>query len=77
MREEKCGKKNAGRKTLAQYEMMLSMMQPDVWYCSSDFSQLLHVKERRIQTLLKELCENGCIEDNGLIKGKRYKKARN
>lgn len=76
-RKENCGKKSAGRKTLAQYEMMLSMMQPDVWYRSSDFSQLLHVKERRIQTLLKELCENGCIEDNGLIKGKRYKKARN
>ena len=75
MREENCGKKTAGRKTLQQYEMIIAMMQPDVWYRSSDFSQLLQVKERRIQTLLKELCENGYIEDNGLIKGKRYKKA--
>ena len=74
VREEKCGKKSAGRKTLQQYELMLSNMQPEIWYQSSDFTDLLNVKERRIQILLKELCEKGYITDNGLIKGKRYKK---
>ena len=34
---------------------------------SSDFTDLLNVKERRIQILWKELCEKGYITDNGLI----------
>lgn len=51
VREKKCGKKSAGRKTLQQYELMLSNMQPEIWYQSSDFTDLLNVKERRIQIL--------------------------
>lgn len=71
-------KKSARRKvrenTLLQYETILSMMEPNIWYQSTDFMETLHVKERRVQTLLKELIEKGDLIDNGVIKGKRYKK---
>lgn len=33
------------------------------------------VQEKRVQTLLKELVENEKLIDNGVTKGKRYKKA--
>lgn len=77
-REEKCEKKNASKKvrekTLQQYEVILATMEPDVWYQTSDFIDVLNLKERRIQVLLKELVQRGKLVDNGLIKGKRYKK---
>lgn len=50
-------------------------MEADVWYQTSDFVNVLNLKERRIQVLLKELVQRGNLVDNGLIKGKRYKKA--
>ena len=45
------------------------------WYKVKDFIDILSVKERRVQTLLKELVENEKLIDNGVTKGKRYKKA--
>ena len=45
------------------------------WYKVKDFIDILGVKERCVQTLLKELVENGKLIDNGVTKGKRYKKA--
>lgn len=60
--------------TLLQYETILSMMNLNIWYRRTEFMEALHVKERRVQTLLKELIEKGDLIDNGVIKGKRYKK---
>lgn len=78
VREEKCEKKSARRKvqekTLLQYETILSVMESEKWYKTSDFEDILGVKERRIQMLLKDLIQNGDIIENGKIKGKRYKK---
>ena len=45
------------------------------WYKVKDFIDILGVKERLVQTLLKELVENEKLIDNGVTKGKRYKKA--
>lgn len=45
------------------------------WYKVKDFIDILGVKERRVQALLKELVENEKLIDNGVTKGKRYKKA--
>ena len=45
------------------------------WYKVKDFIDILGVKERHVQTLLKELVENEKLIDNGVTKGKRYKKA--
>ena len=45
------------------------------WYKVKDFIDILGVKERRVQSLLKELVENEKLIDNGVTKGKRYKKA--
>lgn len=45
------------------------------WYKVKDFIDILGVKERRVQILLKELVENEKLIDNGVTKGKRYKKA--
>ncbi len=60
--------------TLKQYETILSMMSPEKWYQATDFMDILQVKERRIQVLLKELLQNEKIVDNGKIKGRKYKK---
>ena len=74
VREKKCEKKSSG-KTFKQYEQSLSYMEYGQWYKVKDFIDILGVKERRVQTLLKELVENEKLIDNGVTKGKRYKKA--
>lgn len=78
VREENCGKKTASKKvrvkTQVQYDEILSAMESNVWYQTTDFLTILNLKERRIQTLLKELVQKGDLVDNGKIKGKRYKK---
>lgn len=71
---KKCEKKSSG-KTFKQYEQILSYMEYGQWYKVKDFIDILGVKERRVQTLLKELVENEKLIDNGVTKGKRYKKA--
>lgn len=60
--------------TLDQYEMILSFMEEDVWYQAIDFINLLKLKKRRIQVLMKDLLNEGKIIDNGYTKGKKYKK---
>lgn len=71
---KKTARKKARENTLKQYEMILSMMSPKEWYQATDFMDVLQIKERRIQVLLKELLQNGKIIDNGKIKGRKYKK---
>lgn len=72
--QKKREKKSSG-KTFKQYEQILSYMEYGQWYKVKDFIDILGVKERRVQTLLKELVENEKLIDNGVTKGKRYKKA--
>ena len=62
------------KNTLDQYEMILSFMEEDVWYQAIDFINLLKLKKRRIQVLMKDLLNEGKIIDNGYTKGKKYKK---
>lgn len=45
-------------------------MKPKEWYKTSDFENILNVKERRIKILLCKLVEAGKIIDDGKIKGK-------
>ena len=42
---------------------------------AADFINILDVKERRIKNILRELVDDGKLIDNGVTKGKRYKKA--
>lgn len=70
----KSTRRKVREKTLSQHEIILSAMKYDKWYKTSDFEEILGVKQRRIQVLLKELVQNGDLIDNGKIKGKRYKK---
>ena len=49
-------------------------MEKDVWYQAIDFINLLKLKKRRIQVLMKDLLNEGKIIDNGYTKGKKYKK---
>ena len=73
VREKKCEKKITP-KTLKQYQLILSYMEEDTWYKATDFIEVLNIKERRVQILLKALVEDGKLIDNGVTKGKRYKK---
>ena len=70
--EKKCQKKIT-RKTQEHYELILSAMQPEIWYKVSDFADILSVGERRIKLLLSELVELGRLESIGSTKGKRYR----
>mgnify|MGYP007121862464 FL=1 len=45
-----------------------------MFHKAGDFMNVLDVKERRIKVLLNELVENGLLVDEGLTKGKKYKK---
>ena len=49
-------------------------MQHGVWYKTSDFEEVVAVKESRIKELLKNLTEQGKIEAIGSTKGKMYRK---
>ena len=72
---EKSARKKVTQKTLIQYEKILSYMQLNRWYKAADFINILDVKERRIKNILRELVDDGKLIDNGVTKGKRYKKA--
>lgn len=72
---EKSARKKVTQKTLIQYEKILSYMQLNRWYKVADFINILDVKERRIKNILRELVDDGKLIDNGVTKGKRYKKA--
>lgn len=49
-------------------------MEPDIWYRSNEFTDILGVKESRTKELLRELVSAGLLEDDGATKGKKYKK---
>ena len=56
------------------YDKILSFMESNKWYKTSNFVDILDVKERRIKILLNELVEKGLLVEDGLTKGKKYKK---
>ena len=62
-------------KTQSQYNMILSFMKDEVWYKASDLVDVLGVKETRTKELLRNLVEDGLLVDDGVTKGRRYKKS--
>ena len=71
---EKSDRKKVTEKTQAHYDMILSFMEEDVWYKASELVDVLGVRETRTKALLRALVEDGLLEDNGTIKGRKYKK---
>lgn len=61
-------------KTEMQYEIILSAMEPGVWYQASEFMEILELKESRTRELFRELVAMNSLEDNGATKGKKYRK---
>lgn len=62
------------KKTLLQYEMILSFMEQGEWYQANEFSDILGVKESRTKILLRELVAARFLEEDGATKGKKYRK---
>lgn len=56
------------------YDKILSFMESNKWYKTSNFVDILDVKERRIKILLNELVEKGLLVEDGLTKGKNIRK---
>lgn len=54
--------------------MILSYMEEDVWYKASELVDVLSVRETRTKALLRALVEDGVLVDNGVTKGRKYKK---
>lgn len=71
---KKSDEKKVTKKTIENQILILNAMQRDVWYKTSDFKDIVSVKESRIKELLKDLLEQGKIEATGSTKGKMYKK---
>lgn len=71
---EKNRRKKPSKKTLLQYETILSAMEPNIWYRASEFMDILGVKESRTKELLRELVTADLLEDDGATKGKKYRK---
>lgn len=71
---KKSAEKKITEKTRIQYERILSFMEPGEWYRASELENVLDVRERRMRTLLGELTEARLLEDNGVTKGRRYRK---
>ena len=65
--------KKTTAKTQAQFERILSYMQPDVWYKTADIMKLLDIKDTRAKELLKQLVQLGKLVDDGANRGKKYK----
>ena len=61
-------------KTQAHYDAILAFMKTDVWYKARDLADVLGIKETRTKELLRSLVEDGLLMDNGVIKGRKYKK---
>ena len=54
----------------------MNAIQPDIWHKSSEFENVVGVKELRIKDLLKDMTEQGLIESAGNTKGKMYRKTK-
>ena len=71
---EKSVRKKMTEKTQAHYDAILAFMNTDMWYKTSDLADVLGIKETRTKELLRSLVEDGLLVDNGVIKGRKYKK---
>ncbi len=54
--------------------MILAFMEKNRWYKAKEIEELLGVKERRVRGLLRELLAMGLIVEDGITKGKKYRK---
>ncbi|MDO5409093.1 MAG: hypothetical protein Q4F21_01420, partial [Lachnospiraceae bacterium] len=62
-------------KTKEHYDKILSFMEPGRWYKANELTEILEVKETRTKMLLRALVADKKLEDNGVTKGKAYRKA--
>lgn len=74
---KKSDEKKITPKTQQQMEVILASMESGEWYRSSDFIEILDVKETRTKELLRRLVDMGKLVDNGATKGRRYQLAEN
>lgn len=71
---EKSDGKKVTKKTQEQFDIILKYMKDERWYKSSEFMDVLGVKETRTKELLRMLAEYNMIESNKETKGKCYRK---
>ncbi len=71
---KKATEKKLTKKTQAQYDAIISFMQPNVWYKASELLDVTGVKETRTKELLRALVTEGLLVDDGVTKGRSYKK---
>ena len=74
---KKSDEKKITPKTQQQMDVILASMESGEWYRSSDFIEILGVKETRTKELLRRLVDMGKLVDNGATKGRRYQLAEN
>ena len=58
----------------SQIELILANMDPNKWYKSTDFEELLKLKKTRLNKLFNIMIELDKIIQEGSTKGKRYQK---
>ena len=70
---KKCRKKG-DEKTQEHYDKILSFMEAGRWYKANELTEVLGVKETRTKMLLRTLVADKKLEDNGVTKGRAYRK---
>ena len=58
----------------SQIELILANMEPNKWYKSTDFEELLKLKKTRLNKLFNIMIGLGKITQEGSTKGKRDQK---
>ena len=72
--EEKSGELLVSAIAKSQIELILANMEPNKWYKSTDFEELLKLKKTRLNKLFNIMIELGKITQEGSTKGKHYQK---
>lgn len=71
---EKSAGKKVTKKTQEHYDKILSFMEAGRWYKANELTEVLGVKETRTKMLLRTLVADKKLEDNGVTKGRAYRK---
>lgn len=66
--------KRISKKTQERYISILNYMNDKEWHKTSEIVDMLGLKETRTKELLRDLVEWKTLEDNGMTKGKMYRK---
>lgn len=71
---EKSDRKTITKKSELQIQSILEYMDGERWYKANELTKILGLKDTRTKELLRKMVIMNLLEDNGVTKGKTYRK---